>query len=273
MRLHFTIGGYDDLRTARLRQSIHFSFTQVLFADHVHWRSGVHNKFSFPQVSNVDAGRHLFSGDEKNAAFSCSFNLNTLLASFHAASRAPCSCHSVSSWGPILKFWSVGAALMKFHLGKYIRSEGFWSRILVWRAKAFLNFTRWIVFGMSVLFRRIDFGGVMSWNTQPNCRASDNWRFDEFCPNFLSPFFPGFPGPIVTSIGDRFSFLPISLFQHSHSTFVIIRFRPFCRLWRQPDDVQKSTFSQTDNHPWSCRTSILEGAIFHRMSCLQVPLR
>ena len=46
---------------------------------------------------NVDAGKHLFSGDEKNVALSCSFNLNTFLASFHAASRAPCYCHSVSS--------------------------------------------------------------------------------------------------------------------------------------------------------------------------------
>ena len=45
----------------------------------------------------VDAGKHLFSEGEKNVALSCSFNFNTLLASFHAASRAPCSCHSVSS--------------------------------------------------------------------------------------------------------------------------------------------------------------------------------
>ena len=60
----------------------------------------------------LDAGRHQFSKGEKNFALSCSFNFNTLLASFHAASRAPCSCHSVSS--PILKFWSVGAALMRF---------------------------------------------------------------------------------------------------------------------------------------------------------------
>ena len=36
MRLHFSIGGYDYRRTARFRQSIHFSITQVLFADHVH---------------------------------------------------------------------------------------------------------------------------------------------------------------------------------------------------------------------------------------------
>ena len=57
---------------------------------------------------NVDAGRHLFSGDEKNAAFSCSFNLNTLLASFHAASRAPCSCHSVSSCERSSNFDALG---------------------------------------------------------------------------------------------------------------------------------------------------------------------
>ena len=36
MRLHFSIGGYHYRRTARFRQTIHFSITQVLFADHVH---------------------------------------------------------------------------------------------------------------------------------------------------------------------------------------------------------------------------------------------
>ena len=45
----------------------------------------------------VDASRHLFSEVEKIVALSCSFDLHKLLASLHAASRAPCSCHSVSS--------------------------------------------------------------------------------------------------------------------------------------------------------------------------------
>ena len=58
---------------------------------------------------NVDAGRHLFSEGEKNVALFFSFNFNTLLASFHAASRAPCSCHSVSSWDR-----SSEAAKMRF---------------------------------------------------------------------------------------------------------------------------------------------------------------
>ena len=52
MRLHFSIGGYDCRRTAHFRQSIHFSITQVLFADHMHWRTGVDNKFSFPRFKS-----------------------------------------------------------------------------------------------------------------------------------------------------------------------------------------------------------------------------
>ena len=44
-----------------------------------------------------DAGKHLFSEGQKNAALFSSSNFRTLLASLHAASRAPCSCHSVSS--------------------------------------------------------------------------------------------------------------------------------------------------------------------------------
>ena len=60
----------------------------------------------------VDAGKHLFSG-EKNVALWCSSNLNILLASFQAASRTPCSCHCLLL-RQILKFWSVGAALMRF---------------------------------------------------------------------------------------------------------------------------------------------------------------
>ena len=47
MRLHFSIAGYDYRRIARFRQGIHYSITQVFFADHMHRRAGVDNKFSF----------------------------------------------------------------------------------------------------------------------------------------------------------------------------------------------------------------------------------
>ena len=43
------------------------------------------------------------------------------------------------------------------------------------RTTDFVNFTHRIGFRMSELFRKIDedFGGYISWNTQPNCRAFD----------------------------------------------------------------------------------------------------
>ena len=100
---------------------------------------------------------------------------NTFLASFHAASRAPCSYHSVSSWDRSSNFGALGLCWWGSP-GQIYPSEGFWSRTLVWRAIAFVNFTRWIGFCMSELFRKIDFGGFMWCKTQPNCRAFDDRR-------------------------------------------------------------------------------------------------
>ena len=100
----------------------------------------------------VDAGRHLFSEGEKNVALSCSFNFNTLLASFHAASRAACSCPLCLLLRPILNISKRRGYAHEVLLGKYIRAKDF----------GLVNFTRWIGFCMSVHFRRIDFGGVMS---------------------------------------------------------------------------------------------------------------
>ena len=113
-------------------------------------------------------------------------------ASFHAASRAPCSCHSVSSWEWSSNFGALGLRSWGSPVQIYL-SEGFWSRILVWRAIAFVNFKRWIGFRMSGLFRRIDFGGFMSWNTQPNCRALDDRRLEGPRSNSWSRFLPGRP--------------------------------------------------------------------------------
>ena len=47
MRLHFSIGCNDRRRTFRRRRGFQLSRIQVVFADHVHRRSGVDNKFSF----------------------------------------------------------------------------------------------------------------------------------------------------------------------------------------------------------------------------------
>ena len=108
MRLHFTIGGYDYRRTARFRQSIHFEHHSSPFLLIMCIDAPESTTNSLSSGWRVDAGKHLFSEGEKNVALSCSFNFNTFLASFLAASRAPCSCHSVSSRDRSSNFGALG---------------------------------------------------------------------------------------------------------------------------------------------------------------------
>ena len=72
----------------------------------------------------VDANKHLFSENEKNVALWCSFNFNTFLVSFHAASRAPCSCLSslLENDPQILERWGCADEV---HPGKSIRAKDF----------------------------------------------------------------------------------------------------------------------------------------------------
>ena len=69
MHLHFSIGGYDYRRIARFRQSIHFSITQVLFADHMHRRTGVDNKFSFHKFKSWCKQAQIFRRWEECCSF------------------------------------------------------------------------------------------------------------------------------------------------------------------------------------------------------------
>ena len=240
MRLHFSIGGFDYRRTARFRQSIHFSITQVLFADHVHWppESTTNSRSS---GLRVDARRHLFSGDEKNAALSCSFNLNTFLASFHAASRAPCSCHSVSSCERSSNFYSVGATLMRFTWTN-VTERGILVSNLGMTCNSLCEFhtLEWLRHVGALPENRLRRRHVLKYATQLPCirKLTSRWILSQF----LITSFHKLPRSIVTSIGDRFYFLPISLFQHSHSTFVIIRFRPFRRLFIKLTMCERALF-------------------------------
>ena len=116
----------------------------------------------------------------------CSFMLLSFLIHFWPASTLLRGHLALAILSPletdpqILERWGYAHEV---HLGKIIPSERSWSRILVWNALAFVNFTRWIGFGMSVLFRRMDFGGFMSWETQPNCRVFDDRRPTSPCLN------------------------------------------------------------------------------------------
>ena len=175
MRLHFSIGCYDFRRTTRLRQSIHFSRIPVLFADHVHRRSRVDNKFSFLRfkIWCRQAGTNSPKVRRMLLYFSplilgCFWPASTL------ASRAHRSCHSVSpeTDPQILVRWGYAD---EDHPGQINPSEGFWSRMSAWRTTAFVNCTHRIGFRLCELFRKIDedFRSPISWNTQPNCRVLD----------------------------------------------------------------------------------------------------
>ena len=247
-----------------VRVSISASLKSFLLIMCIDARESTTNSRSSGSRFNASKEAHLFSESEKNVTLSCSWTFNTLLTSFNAASRAPSSCQSMSYWD-----WSstFGAFVLRWwgSPGQIYPSEGFWSRILAWRAIAFLNLTRWIVFGMSVLFRRIDFGGVMSWNTQPNWRASDNWRWEDFCPNFLSLLLSGFP--------DRSWYRLVTDSRSCHSPFFnkatallslfdLDHFVGCASTWRCANEH----FSPKRQPFLFCRTSIPEGAIFHKMS-------
>ena len=70
--------------------------------------------------------------------------------------------------------------------GQIIPIGGFLSRMLAWRTTALVNRTHRIGFSMFELFRKIDedFGGSISWITQPNCSVIFN-----VATALLSPFF------------------------------------------------------------------------------------
>ena len=72
----------------------------------------------------------------------------------------------------ILERWGYADEV---HHGQISPSEGFWSRMSCVTCNGFREFTHRIGFRMSELFRKIDedFGGSISWNTQPNCRVFD----------------------------------------------------------------------------------------------------
>ena len=113
---HPTHGGNDYRKTARFRQSIHFSITHVLFVDHVHSRAGVDNKFSLLKLDLMQAST-FWRWEE-----CCSFMLFEFQHMFGQLPRCFAGtlllpfCRVVRR---ILKFRSVKAELMRF--AKYVR--------------------------------------------------------------------------------------------------------------------------------------------------------
>ena len=104
-----TIVGLHDFVKASISASLR-SFLLIMCIDAPESTTN-----SLSSSFNVDAGRHLFSGDEKNVAFFM------LLQFEHIFGQLP-RCFAgtlllplcLFLWCPILKFWSIGATLMRF---------------------------------------------------------------------------------------------------------------------------------------------------------------
>ena len=165
MRLHFTIGCYNCRRTSWCRHGFHFNIIQILFADHVHRRSGVYSKFSFFWFIGlmVQADTN-FPKVRRMLFYFFSENFKIFLANFHAASRAHRSCHSVFSWDRSSNLEALGLRWWG-SLGQIIPKDGFLHDVTR------LQWIEHIGLASVELFRKIvvDFGGSISWHTQPNC--------------------------------------------------------------------------------------------------------
>ena len=135
MRLSFTIGCHNRDGVSGNFYCFQFCWIQIFPSYDVHRRSGAHHKFSSSRLFLGGEGRHHFSVGEKNVALCFSFIVNTLLASFHAASRAPCSCHSLFAWDRSLNF---GAFRFRWRVSpkQILLSDGFWLRTLASRNMA-----------------------------------------------------------------------------------------------------------------------------------------
>ena len=140
MRLHFSIACYDYRRTSRRRLSINFSRIQVLFADHVHRRSGVYNKFSFLKFKIWWRRQAPFSEGEKNAVSFFSFIFRcfwqpphcftgTSLLPFHLFLR------------PILKF---EVTLMRITWANHCLLHKALVIVVLWQILQFRSLGKWV---------------------------------------------------------------------------------------------------------------------------------
>ena len=152
-----------------------------------------------------------FLKGEKNVALSCSFNFNTLLASFHAASRAPCSCHSVSSWDRSSNFGALGLRWFRFTWANISERRILLSNFSVTR-NSFCEFhtLHWFRHVCALPENRLRRRHVLKYTTQLSCIRKLTFRW--ILSQFLITSFHRLPRSIVTSIWDGFSLLPISLF-------------------------------------------------------------
>ena len=108
IRLHFTIGCYNRPWTSRCCYGF-----QVLFADHVHRRSGVYNKFSFLKFKGWWCRQAPIFGRWEECCFIFLLYISDMFGHLPRCLAGTSLLPFRLFLRPILKFWSIGAALMR----------------------------------------------------------------------------------------------------------------------------------------------------------------
>ena len=156
-------------------------------ADHVHRRSGVHNKSSFLMFKSWWCRQAPIFRRWEECCFDASPSILWYFWPTSTLLHGPIALAipSLPETDPKnLEHWGYAHEV---HLGKSFQADSC-LEMLAWRTTALVNWTHRIGFRMFQLFRKIDedFGGSIFWNTQPNCRV-----IFSIATALLSPFFEG----------------------------------------------------------------------------------
>ena len=265
MRLHLSSDIYYYRRTERFRQGIYFSGIQFLFADHVYRRTGIHNNF-FLMFKSWCRQAPIFRRWEECCFVFPEF-FKTLLASFHAASLS--LCLFLRTDPQILERWvyadevSLGqinpserfrAESMRdvqqlswiSHVGLVSASLSSSVRLTTTSAAPYPERRNPIVVHSVICTQQVRD------STHDGCHALQ--RGATFYHDFLSWLTTGCHVPPCRSYFFNMATALSSSF-----------FWTFYWVVHQPDDVHTSTSHRICNNSWTCRTSTLEDATFHKM--------
>ena len=131
---------------------------------------------------------------------------------------------------PILKFWSVGAALLRFTWANVSERRILVSNFGVMRNSLRGSYTLdWSLHVCALPENGLRRCHVLKYTTQLSCIGGSTLRRTSF--QLVITFLAKLPCSIVTLVGDMSSFMQIILLQHSYCTLVIILFGPFTGLF------------------------------------------
>ena len=199
MRLHFSIGCYNRRWISRCRHGFQFSGIQILFADHVHRRSGVYNKVSFLWYKGWWAGTN-FPRVRRLLFYFSPIILNI----FGQLPR----CFTGT---PLLPFRLFLRPILKFCWANHSK--------------------RWIlVSNVSMTYHGFSESNTSDWHQYVWALPQDRWTLRRL---HILRYATQLSCTWWVSVQSRSpcSLMLLIPFQHSHCTFVTILFGPFARLF------------------------------------------